>query len=811
MSLRIHHCLGPVLWVCFMLGLLLLPAPVRAQDAGPRQEIPLRDSWKFKAGDNAAWSAKDENDSTWEPVTLPHDWNIVGKVSRNAPTGGSGGFVEAGTAWYRRTFTLPENVAGRRVFIEFDGAFMNTSVWINGFQLGTHPYGYTPFSYDLTPHLKAGEPNLLAVRVDNSLQPASRWYTGSGIYRPVRLVVTSQVHFDRNGIFATFPEVGPARATVRVESQIRLMAFPDSEKNWSKAAEKRLTKTLLVRSTLLSPAGEKVATQETDLAAQDYSYASLTQDLAVPNPRLWSAETPELYTLQSELLFEGQVIDAVRTPLGIRSLAYTESGLHVNGRPVQLKGVCLHQDLGPLGVAFYPGAWELRLRQLKAMGCNAVRLSHHPFATEFLDLCDRLGLYVMDESFDEWQAGHDLGFTEDAWGKQGVQYGYHRLFADGWRRDVKAMVLQARNHPSVVLYSIGNEIPDQRTLDGVETLKELQDFVHGLDATRPVTMGNDWHASAEANGFFDAIDIAGYNYVNRVEPKNQYAAILKRHPKRRLVGTETYYDVKGWVNIRDNPAVIGEFLWVGYDYLGESPGWPLRGWNKGMIDIGSFEKPIFYHRQAMWSAEPMVFIAVDTGEKPGDAWTPPRRRSHWNWADAKAPLKIEVYSNAENVELLLNGRSLGVQPVNPDEYLARFEVPFAPGVLEAIAHRDGKIVARSQVRTAGEAKSLAVEVAKPQFAYAAPDVVNLRVAIMDANGTVLPEAKDMVSFSVEGEARLLATASGDLTDHEPYPFATRRAFQGRCLAVLKPTGAPGAITVTVSAAGLTPAAIKIAK
>ena len=779
--------------------------------ASERLVIPLRDGWRFRLGDDAAWAGQALDVSAWETVTIPHDWSILGAVDAKAASGAPGGFVSTGMGWYRRTFTLPASARGRRVFAEFDGVFMNSAVWINGVQVGSHPYGYSSFSYDLTARVKVGgAANVLAVRVDNSLQPASRWYTGSGIYRPVRLVVMDQTHFDRNGIFITCPEVNSALAKVQIESRVSSMSLPDSEKNWGRVGENRRSKTLRVRSTLFAPDGSTVAATEADLAVTDFSRSSLVQNLDVPTPQLWSAATPALYTLGSELLMDGRVVDAVRTTVGLRRVVYTpEQGMRVNGRPEQLKGVCLHQDAGPLGVAFLAGAWELRLRQLKAMGCNAVRTSHHPFAPEFLDLCDRLGVYVLNEAFDEWRVGHDLAATEDAWGKSGILYGYHRLFDAWWRIDLGAMILRDRNHPCVVMYSIGNEIPDQRVAGGLETLKELQELCHRLDPTRPVTMGNDWHQLAERNGLFDAIDIAGYNYIDRVAPTELYAAIKREHPRWMLLGTETYYYPKCWNSVRDNPCVIGEFLWVGYDYLGESQGWPVRGWDGGMIDIASFEKPVYYHRLAMWSDVPMAYLVVNTGEPPRNAWDPPHVRHHWNWQGAAAPVDVEVYSNCDEIELLLNGRSLGRRAVDKNEYRACWKVPFAAGTLEAVAYRNGAAAAKSLLRTAGKPAALAVEALTAPAAVGSEVITNLRVSVVDAAGVCVPEARDRVTFTVAGPARIRATAAGDLTDHEPYPSASRAAFQGRCLAVIQATGDNGGVTVTAAAPGLQPATVRL--
>jgi beta-galactosidase len=782
------------------------PAP----DTTGRQVIPLRDGWRFQPGDDQAWAAPSCDTASWQTVAVPHDWSILGPVDAKAPAGAAGGFVTTGLGWYRHTFTLPETMRGRRVFVEFDGVFMNSAVWINGIQVGTHAYGYTTFSYDVTPHLRFGTaPNVLAVRVDNSLQPGSRWYTGSGIYRPVRLVITEAVHFDRQGIAVTYPEVSAVQARVKVESRISAMALPGSKTAWPEIVARRQSKTVRVRSRLLAPNGDQAATVESELTVQDFQRKSLDQELQVTAPKLWSATTPALYTLVSELFMDGRMVDALRTPIGIRSVVYTSGhGMRVNGKLEQLKGVCLHQDAGPLGVAFVAGAWEIRLRQLKAMGCNAIRTSHHPFAPDFLALCARLGIYVLDEAFDEWRVGHDLTATEDAWGKQGILYGYHRLFDTDWRQTLRSMIMQDRNHPCVVMYSIGNEVPDQRVAEGLETLKELQAFCHQLDPTRPVTMGNDGHVQAEQYGMFDAIDIAGYNYIDRLAPQEQYVAVKKAHPQRKLLGTETYYHAKGWTVIRDNPDVIGEFLWVGYDYLGESFGWPSRGWDYGMIDIASNEKPIYYHRQAMWSEAPVAFIAVHAGEKPSNDWDPPHVGHHWNWQHVATPLTIEVYSNGDEVDLLLNGQSLGRRPVDANLYSANWTVPFAPGKLEAIAYRGGQLIARSPLQTAGVPAKLHLEA----VTASSGDIANIRTAILDAAGVVVPEAQNKVTFTVTGPGFIRATASGNLDNHEPYPSATRTASQGRCLAIVQTTRSRyDGITVTATTPGLPPVTLTLSQ
>jgi beta-galactosidase len=608
---------------CIYLFILVfvIPFVLFGQTAGEtkvRLKTKFNSGWKFKQDDKAGYEAVAYDDSQWRSLNLPHDWSVEGAFDAQNPAGGNGAYLPGGIGWYRKSFQLPDSLKGKRFVIQFDGVYMNSKVYINGHFLGHYPYGYTTFQYDLTQHIHFDKPNVIAVRVDNSLQPSARWYTGSGIYRNVWLIATAQVHFDNYaGVFVSYPAVSKAEAEVKVQYHIIANAFPESEFRWWRRnidANKRTTKTATIRTSILDSTGGVVATGAVNKSIGDYSDVSFAHSITLKNPKLWSAQNPDSYTLKSTLEYDGQVMDDYAVTIGIRKIEFTpERGMLVNGVPEKLKGICLHQDAGSLGVAVPLGVWYERLKKLKDMGCNAIRPSHHPFAPEFYDMCDKMGFYVMDEAFDEWNKGYTWGTTENTYGK--IPYGYHLYFNQWAETDLRAMVRRDRNHPSVIMYSIGNEIPNQRTPDGTQLAKRLQDICHSEDPTRLVTAAVDFVEDANRNGFLSALDIAGYNYVDRYNGAKMYSPEKAKYPERLLLGSETYHDTRHWLAVRDNDYVIGEFVWLGYDYLGEDGVWPKRGWDAGIIDMAGNPYPEYYLRKSYWSKEPVVHIAIETSEK----------------------------------------------------------------------------------------------------------------------------------------------------------------------------------------------------
>lgn len=789
------------------LGLVLVTVGASAQ----RQRVSMDSAWRFTLGDPAGAERPGFDDHRWRRLDLPHDWSIEGTPAQDAPAGGRGGYFPTGVGWYRKAFRMPLGSRGRTASLEFDGVYMNSDVWINGVHLGRRPYGYIGFAYDITAHLASGT-NVVAVRVDNSAQPNSRWYTGSGIYRHVWLTVVDPLHVARWGTSVTTPRADSAGATVLIHTRVE---------NDRAAARGGLLRTLIVDS-----GGREVARTDATFSLAAKANVEIEHRVQVQAPRLWSVETPTLYTLRSEVLEGGRVVDMVATPFGIRTIAYdADRGFLLNGARVKMKGVNLHHDGGAVGAAVPERIWERRLRLLKAMGANAIRTSHNPPAPEFLDLCDRLGFLVMAEAFDEWTIGK-------------VPEGYHKYFGEWAERDVADFVHRDRNHPSIVLWSAGNEIGEQSTPDGVNVLSRLVDVFHREDPTRPVTTGNDnivadGHPATLA--FLNAEDIVGYNYVDRWHERRELFAEADRHdhPDWKMIGTESgsifqSFDeryslgtdpgvvrpnyVSGmvqaerlwkWVMLHDYFA--GDFMWTGVDYLGEST-WPFKGFASGAVDIVGHPKDAYYLYQSLWTDRPVLHLLP-----------------HWTWAGREGQvIPVLAYTNCNSVELFLNGRSLGEkriefpaqgtsggwnsysQPVvraTTNDLHVSWDVPYAPGVLRAVGKgRDGRVACEAEVRTAGAPAAIRLSPDRDTITAAAGDVALVTFEIVDSAGTVVPTADNVVRVVVTGGS-IVALDNADLQDHDPYQSDHRRAFNGRGLAILRAAGR-GLLRVTAHADGL---------
>jgi beta-galactosidase len=785
----------------------LAPRPAEAQ----RQRLAMDPGWRFVLGDPAGAERPAFDDHTWRRVDLPHDWSIEGTPERDAPAGGRGGYVPTGTGWYRKAFRMPAGARGRVAWLEFDGVYQLADVWINGFHLGQRPYGYSGFAYDITDHLVRGV-NVVAVRVDNSHQPNSRWYTGSGIYRHVWLTLVDPLHVGHWGTYVTTPRADSAGAEVVARTTVE---------NDGRAARQAT-----LRSVVLDAAGQEVARAETTVAVGAGQHVELGQHLQVASPRLWSPETPTLYTLRSEVLDGRRSADSYPTPFGIRTIAYdADRGFLLNGRRVKMKGVNLHHDGGAVGAAVPERVWERRLEVLKAMGTNAIRTSHNPPAPEFLDLCDRLGFLVMDEAFDEWTSGK-------------VPQGYHLYFADWSERDVTDYVHRDRNHPSVVLWSAGNEIGEQTSLQGVEVLRRLVGIFHREDPTRPVTTGNDQiHADGHPAlvDFLSAEDVVGYNYVDRWHERRELFAEQDRHdhPGWKMIGTESgsvFQSFDGRVSLGNDPAVVrpnyvsgmiqaerrwkwvalhdyfaGDFMWTGVDYLGESF-WPFVGFGSAPVDIAGHPKDSFYFWQSQWTDRPVLHLLP-----------------HWNWPGREGQtVPVIAYTNCNIVELFLNGRSLGekryefpaqgtsggwntyalpvVQATTMDLHLG-WDVPYQAGVLRAVGrHRDRSACAEDSVRSAGAPAAIRLVADRDTVTSVPGDVAQVSFEVVDAAGTVVPTDSSLVRLSVQG-GEIVAVETADLQDHDPYRSDRRRAFEGRGLVILR-AARPGTLTLTAAANGL---------
>lgn len=779
-------------------GRVLLAALIAALPGWASERRNFDADWRFFKGDAQGAEQAGFNDSAWRKLDLPHDWSIEGPY---APSNASGmGFLPGGIGWYRKTFSLPETARGRIVSIAFDGAYRDSDVWINGRHLGHRPYGYSSFAYELTPYLNFGaKPNLVAVRVDHSEAADSRWYTGSGIYRHVWLIESAPVRVAHWGTYVFTPVVSDAQALVTVETTV---------------ANQANDATVRVEISIEDAAGKTVATASSEQqipAAQSRPFA---QQAAVAKPALWSTAAPNVYTLVTRVLAGGVAMDETRTPFGIRVIRFDANhGFFLNGKPKKIKGVCIHHDLGALGAAFSEAALERRLKALKELGVNAIRCSHNPMAPELYDLCDRLGLLVMDEAFDEWTAGKHKWIQGWNAGKPGLD-GYHEAFAEWSTRDIQDMVRRDRNHPSVVLWSIGNEIDypgdpfghplgryglkpgmlDGDVLPGIA--RRLIAAVKELDGTRPVTQALADVSASNATGLANLLDVAGYNYLEQF-----YARDHAAYPERIILGSENSHSLDAWRAVAANDYVAGQFLWTGVDFLGESRQYPVRGSTSGLLDICGFRKPLSYLRQALWSERPMVYAAVGQG----------RVVEHWNWAnDSRKILPVEVYTNTDAAELFLNGRSLGEKRVEDRTApVLRWDVPNEPGVLRAIGKKDSKEVARFELASTSAPDHLELVPDRTVLRADGEDVANIEVRVVDAAGRRVYGAEAEINVEVRGAGVLAAVDSGNARDITPVQAGHRAAYEGRVLAIVRASHNPGTAVVRATAPGLKPAEITV--
>jgi len=777
------------------LQLVLALATTIATAQSPRITQDFNDNWRFTFSDAAHAEQPAFDDHAWFTVTLPHDAAISGAFNKSNPTGPAGAFMPSGIAWYRKTFTLPANTKTTRAYIVFDGVMANSDVYLNGTLLGHRPNGYVSFYYDLTPHLKPG-PNVLAVRADTAQQPASRWYEGLGIYRPVRLILTNDLHVTPWSTFISTPSVAADKATIQVEADLTNEASTPA-----KAA---------LQITLIGPDGKTAATGTTpakDLAAKASTH--FATQLTITNPHLWDLDTPNLYHAVVRVLSANQPVDEDQQPFGIREFHFDpNTGFWLNGRNFKIKGAALHIDASAFGIAVPEAAWEHRLTALKAVGVNAIRTAHNPQSPQFLDACDHLGLLVMDEMFDQWTVAKN-------------PFDYHLFFQKWAMIDTRDTVQRDRNHPSIILYSAGNEIHDTPQADlAKKILAALVLDFHQNDPTRPVTQGlfrpNVSHDYD--NGLADLLDVVGQNYREK-----EILAAHDQKPTRKILGTENVHDRPSWLALRDNPPYSGQFLWTGIDYLGESAeagGWPVFANGAGLLDRTAYPRARGLERESWWSTTPNVHIARRLGASeatstdPGYAaqigrfkqtlfmdWTPSNQNPHEE--------SVEVYTNADEVDLLLNDKSLGRQKLHPDASPLTWKIPFQPGTLKAIAYTHGKPVAQDELRTAGKAAKLVLTPENPTLTPNPEAIDFLTATIVDVNGIVVPDATNLIHFTVSGPATILNTDNGNNTDQEPFEAPQRKAWEGRNVVTVRATAASGAITVTASADGLTSATASI--
>lgn len=731
--------------------------------------------WKFIKQDISQASAANYNDKSWRSLNVPHDWSIEYPFNRANTSGRGGGYVETGIGWYRKSFVLNTTESNQQFFIEFDGVMMNSDVWINGYHLGKRPYGYISFQYELTKHLNFGKDkiNVLAVRADNSLQPASRWYTGSGIYRHVKLISTGTTHIDKWGVFVTTPKISTDKATVHAQIQVL---------NQSAASNN-----IVIETSIMAPNGSVVSNNQLKLSIAAAQQKIVDQDLTVTQPQLWTLEKTNQYTAIVTVKVNNKIIDTYKTIFGIRTIQFdAEKGFLLNGNAVKIKGVCLHHDGGAFGSAVPLGVWEKRILALKELGVNGIRTSHNPVAPEFLSLCDQLGMLVMNETFDTWNAR-----------KTSADNGYNLYFTDWWERDTRDQVLRDRNHPSVVIYSIGNEIHDNlNDSTGFRKYKMQQDLVHSLDSTRPVTMAlfRPGISRVYENGFAETMDIVGQNYR-----ENELVALHEKKPNLKQIGTENRTEQAAWIPFRDKPYIAGQFLWTGIDYIGESD-WPAVVHGSGLLDRTGFVRHLGYQRKSWWSNEPMVYTMRKEGNAGAGEWI-----NDWSPTDVDTydEAKVQVFSNCDEVELFLNDISQGVKPRPADNASPRgWSFTFHTGVLKTVGKNNGKIVATQVLKTAGAPAKIILSTEKKTVGNTWDDVCYITATIVDENNVECLNADNQIEFSVTGAGVLAGADNGDLTATESFLSNKRFSYKGRCIAIVKANAATGKINIVATTSNL---------
>ena len=787
--------------------------------ADTREKTCFDEGWKFFLGDSRDYINASFDDSLWKPLTLPHDWSTDYPVDEKNPSGGGGGHAVGGIGWYRKKFNL-DDLTGRTV-LQFDGVFQDSTVYVNGKKVGGWSYGYNEFAVDISGEVVKGE-NSVAVRVNNSGLPNSRWYTGSGIYRDVYLLKLNNVHIKQSGIFIFTNGLYENQT----KANINIQTFVQNEGG--------ATVNAITSHRILDADGKEAAKGSglVSLAPGDES-KTIVMPL-VANPHLWSDSDPYLYTVETTLMVDGKEVDKYCTRIGIRTAVFDiDKGFLLNGIRVKIKGMCVHHDCGLTGAANYREIWERRLLRLKDMGCNGIRMAHNPPAVELLDLCDELGFLVMDESFDEWLL---TKHKTNNYGTSEHQYGYSQYFERDHVADMLKMLHRDRNHPSIVLWSIGNEIPEQKSIEGVEILRRLQDICHREDPTRLVTLACDNIAAQEVSRaiepFETALDVVGYNYVGRwgMRAETLYDEDRKKYPNRRMIGAEnpSAGGIRGmfamgnsdspfrwsydrathsheflWRYTASRDFVAGDYLWTGVDYLGESR-WPNKNAASGPIDTAGFQKDTFYYFRSIWNSKDLTLHLVP----------------HWNWKD-KAGEYISVigYSNCESVSLYLNGKLVGTKgydfpnvgalgawnirakntrPTTHDLHL-QWDVLYEPGELKAIGIVDGKPVLEKIIKTTDAPTKL--NAVADRKVISRLGVAHVEIDTSDKNGLFVPDTDITVSAKIEGGAKILGLDNGDPRDLTPFYAPERKMLAGKLLCIVRGME-KGNAKLTLSSSGL---------
>lgn len=822
------------IFCCMLLG------ACSSVSVSPREKICFNDNWSFSLSDNPKASETDFDDKDWRVLNLPHDWAIEGDFSKDNPSGTGGGALPGGTGWYRKTFVPGNEDSDKIIRIDFDGIYMNSEVFINGQSLGKRPYGYISFGYDITPYLKWNEKNVIAVRVDNSEQPNSRWYSGCGIYRNVWLTKTNPVHVDEWGTYVTASDISNNNATLNIVTTVQNSGNDDEA--------------VILKSILNDMNGTVVAETESSVSVVAGQKSDVNHTLNISSPKLWDTENPYLYSLVTEIIKDGKCIDRYTTTTGVRDFKFdAEKGFILNGKQTKINGVCMHHDLGCLGAAVNTRAIERQLEILKEMGCNGIRCSHNPPAPELLDLCDKMGFIVMDEAFDMWR-------------KKKTSHDYARYFNEWHEKDLRDFILRDRNHPSIFVWSIGNEVLEQWSDAKADTLsleeanlilnfghsadmlakdgemsvnslltKKLADFVRELDPTRPITAG--CNEPNPGNHLFKsgALDIIGYNYHNANIPD-----VPKNFPGKPFIITESnsalmtrgYYRMPSnemfiwperwdkpfydesfscssyenchvpWGNtheeniklVRNNDFISGQYIWTGFDYIGEPTpyGWPARSSYFGIVDLAGFPKDVYYLYKAEWTNKQVLHLFP-----------------HWNWTEGQEIDMWCYYNNADEVELFINGESQGIRSKDEDNLHVVWRVKFIPGTVKVVARKGSNIIAEKEIHTAGTPHKIRLTPDRNIITADGKDLSFVTVEVLDKDNNLCPLSENLINFEIKGNAFIAGVDNGCQTSMERFKDNKRKAFNGKCLVVLQNNGEKGTATLTANSNGLESSTIEI--
>jgi hypothetical protein len=799
------------LWSLF---LLIISVSISFSQSVNREKLLFDLGWKFHLGDLNAAKDSSFNDASWRNLNLPHDWSI--EADFDSTLASCTGYLTAGFGWYRKTFDIPQSYQGKTITIQFDGVYCNSDIWVNGKYVGKHHYGFTSFYYDLTPYINVGNKNVIVVRVDHRKYADTRWYCGSGIYRNVWLIVSDKIHVAQWGTHVLTPEITNSLAKVSVNTII--------------ANDKKVSTKIKLLSSLLDQEGKEITKTETEVQLSD-SLTPVNQNFSISKPILWNTENPYLYSVKTKIISGKDVIDKYETPFGIRTIKFDpDKGFFLNGINTKLKGVCLHDDGGCLGAAVPEKIWKIRLKKLKAAGCNAIRTSHNPVAPEFLDLCDQLGFLVMDEAFDEWEYPKRKwinGWNQTIAGLDG----YPDIFEQCSEKDLYSMLERDKNHPSIIIWSIGNEVdgkndpyanpsdsdynpgnPDAARIVGVA--RKFVAIVKSIDTSRSVTMAMANVTTSNKEELPEILDISGYNYT-----EGAYQNDHKQYPNRVIFGSENSHNYSAWLDVKNNDFISGQFLWTGVDYLGEAAKFPSHAATSGLLDLTSFEKPIYYWRQAMWSEKPMLYLtsrkmkvadqkSVDPMSNLAGFLNSSNQNEHWNYSDGDSVL-VMAFTNCNEAELFVNGKSFGNKKLNHANSCIWWYVPYESGEVKVKAKDADNKTLSAELKKVYEPVKIILKPDTLKLKADNQDIAIVEVQLLDKNNNRALLKDNLINFEISGEGKIIGVDNGDASSLDNYKLPKRKAQFGRCIVVVQTTGKSGNIKLMAKSNGLPDASTEI--